>query len=383
MDEVVTQTRQQAIAQTAAEQREAQQIAQQASEHAAQADTEHKQTADTAYQRISQRTRTEDYGPWRRVRHSYKSPPEYLHPRDNKTDATTEQEATTEPALYRPPGMTQEDFAEMLTHLPEMIEEATTAGEPLPGDRRRSSPRGPSTKREASSDKTAEPPEHRSRTDNTENEDEALLVQQANSSVPIANQWEVLLAGFLQKQNSTEIKAFGNEESLQLEIDESKRGEWETLEGKTAVRVWKGAKAAAIRQKYGHRFIGSRFVVIRKTDEDGTRIKSRWCLQGHLDPDFRAKILSGACHSPTLHPLSRALVAALRNARSGESPSLDSAAPQSACLRIRNEPSHSRKRTVRAGNEIESSQKARIKHQLNKSDHAYEINTTRKALRTI
>ena len=139
-------------------------------------------------------------------------------------------------------------------------------------------------------------------------EDEALLVQQGSISVPTANQWEVLLAGFLQKQNSKEIKAFGNEESLQLEIDESKRGEWETLEGKTAVRVWKGAKAAAIRQKYGHRFIGSRFVVIRKTDEDGSRIKSRWCLQGHLDPDFHAKILSGACHSPTLHPLSRALV---------------------------------------------------------------------------
>ena len=34
-------------------------------------------------------------------------------------------------------------------------------------------------------------------------------------------------------------------------------------------------------------------------------MKARWCLQG---PDFQAKIASGACHSPTLHPLSRALI---------------------------------------------------------------------------
>ena len=50
------------------------------------------------------------------------------------------------------------------------------------------------------------------------------------------------------------------------------------------------------------------FVIINKQDEDGERVKSRWCLQGHLDPDFQEKIRSGACHSPTLHPLSRALL---------------------------------------------------------------------------
>ena len=48
--------------------------------------------------------------------------------------------------------------------------------------------------------------------------------------------------------------------------------------------------------------------MVKKNDEDGERIKSRWCLQGHLDPDFREKISSGVCHSPTLHQLSRALI---------------------------------------------------------------------------
>ena len=55
-------------------------------------------------------------------------------------------------------------------------------------------------------------------------------------------------------------------------------------------------------------FIGSRFVVVNKSDEDGERVKSRWCLQGHLDPDFREKLSSGMCHAPTLHQLSRALL---------------------------------------------------------------------------
>ena len=56
------------------------------------------------------------------------------------------------------------------------------------------------------------------------------------------------------------------------------------------------------------RFIGSRFVIVNKQDEEGCRVKSRWCLQGHLDPDFHEKTMSGACQSPILHPLSRALL---------------------------------------------------------------------------
>ena len=54
--------------------------------------------------------------------------------------------------------------------------------------------------------------------------------------------------------------------------------------------------------------MGSRFVVTKKVDEDGERIKARWCLQGHLDPDVLQKVSSGTCHSPTMSQLSRSLL---------------------------------------------------------------------------
>ena len=49
-------------------------------------------------------------------------------------------------------------------------------------------------------------------------------------------------------------------------------------------------------------------MIVKKVDEEGERVKSRWCLQGHLDRDFHEKIISGACHSPTLHAMSRSLI---------------------------------------------------------------------------
>ena len=131
-------------------------------------------------------SRTEDYGPFRRVRHSFKSPPEYLR--------------TVQPAempLHRPPGMAQDDFAEMMEHLPQMIEEATANGESIPGDI--GSPRGQSTKREASRERSEEPPLHRPR--HEEHTDENLFVQKCTNNRQ-NNQCEVLLAGFLQKRSS-------------------------------------------------------------------------------------------------------------------------------------------------------------------------------------
>ena len=131
-------------------------------------------------------SRTEDYGPFRRVRHSFKSPPEYLR--------------TVQPAempLHRPPGMAQDDFAVMMEHLPQMIEEATANGESIPGDI--GSPRGQSTKREASRERSEEPPLHRPR--HEEHTDENLFVQKCTNNRQ-NNQCEVLLAGFLQKRSS-------------------------------------------------------------------------------------------------------------------------------------------------------------------------------------
>ena len=84
--------------------------------------------------------------------------------------------------------------------------------------------------------------------------------------------------------------------------------EWETLRGKGAVQVWTGKEAARIIKTQADRFIGSRFVITQKDDEDGQRVKARPCVQGHLDPDFEAKINSGCCQSPTMSQLARALV---------------------------------------------------------------------------
>eukprot|EP00435_Cladocopium_sp_Y103_P053201 s487_g17.t1 len=119
---------------------------------------------------------------------------------------------------------------------------------------------------------------------------------------------EVLMAAFLQKRAQKELKPSGHSYEVQSKIDESKKTEWETLLGKNAIKIHTGEAARQIKKKQSHRFIGSRFVVVHKSDEDGDRIKSRWCLQGHLDPDFKEKPSSGLCHSPTLHPLSRALI---------------------------------------------------------------------------
>ena len=234
------------------------------------------------------RPRTEDYGPIRRVRHTEKSPPQYL----------------TRPAV-----MAQEDFAEMMEEvIPSLIQQHLQDSNMEP--ERPTSPRGESSKREASWE-PLEQPAHRPR---IEVNDEVLftevLLAQARD---MQNQTglsviDSFTAAFLQKRQQKEIKAWGNEPELQHRIDLSKGTEWETLEGKDAVRVWRGAKAAEIRARHPDRFIGSRFVVVNKHDEEGERIKSRWCLQGHLDPDFHEKISSGACHSPTMHPLSRALL---------------------------------------------------------------------------
>eukprot|EP00435_Cladocopium_sp_Y103_P038172 s134_g10.t1 len=169
------------------------------------------------------------------------------------------------------------------------------------------SPRGDSSKREASADQDGDRPSVRARLAEPETDATdafaAELLKDGNIKTV-----EVLLAAFLQKKAQKEMKPNGHDPQLQKLVDASKTVEWETLLGKNAIRIHKGKKAQEIRKTQGHRFIGSRFVVVNKNDEDGQRIKSRWCLQGHLDPDFKEKIGSGVCHSPTLHQLSRALV---------------------------------------------------------------------------
>ena len=52
----------------------------------------------------------------------------------------------------------------------------------------------------------------------------------------------------------------------------------------------------------------SRFVVIEKHEDGESKIKSRWCLRGHHDPDLIQKVLAGKCHSPTLTQFGRSLI---------------------------------------------------------------------------
>ena len=55
--------------------------------------------------------------------------------------------------------------------------------------------------------------------------------------------------------------------------------------------------------------MGSRFVITEKNEDgEATRMKARWCLQGHLDPDVLDKVKSGSCQSPTLSQLGRMLL---------------------------------------------------------------------------
>eukprot|EP00435_Cladocopium_sp_Y103_P031858 s655_g8.t1 len=213
------------------------------------------------------------------------------------------------PSLYRPPAMQADDFAEMMKEIvPQLVEEATKdtdasmhAKRPL-----------------ESTDAVEEPSSHRQ---NTEQYSEVMSVEDVNHlselfadpSTPI----EVLIANYMQKKTSKEVPPMNNPPEMQSLVDESKQTEWSTILEKGAVRVHYGRRAAEIRSKYSDRFIGSRFVIVKKaveenksvddSDPSSFRVKSRWCLQGHLDPDLNKKVEAGLLQSPTLSQMGRML----------------------------------------------------------------------------
>eukprot|EP00435_Cladocopium_sp_Y103_P058196 s1061_g20.t1 len=226
-----------------------------------------------------------------------------------------------EPALYRPPQMKEDDFVDMMKEIvPKLLTEAT---QPTSSTGSSSSPRSVSmhgVKRDhedVSGDASVEPPTSRAKSDDSVDAVECMLVEE------VLAEWdqggvESLMAAYLQKKISKEIKPSGNEPSQQKLVDESKTLEWETLIEKQAVRLHYGKKAAAIKKQYANRFIGSRFVIIRKplidgqnvdlNDESTYKVKSRWCLQGHLDPDLDSKALDGLLQSPTLSQVGRVVL---------------------------------------------------------------------------
>ena len=204
-------------------------------------------------------------------------------------------------ALFRPPAMAIDDFAEVMREVvPQLIEETLDASrDKRPLD---------------SADSTLEPASSKQRVEQSE---EVLSVQQVldlNEDWSNCDSIEVFMLSYLQKK-SKELNHSYNEPALQEQIDDSKVTEWQTLISKGAVKVLSGRQAEHIKEKFSHRFIGSRFVIVRKGAEEGQqidpndpntyRVKSRWCLQGHLDPDLDDKAESGLLQSPTLSQLGR------------------------------------------------------------------------------
>ena len=125
------------------------------------------------------------------------------------------------------------------------------------------------------------------------------LFEQGSSS-------ELLLAQYIQKKASKEIRGTGNPPAFQAKVDEAKLLEWNTITGKSAARIVYGQEAATVRRKHSDRIMGSRYVITVKQEDDAPeRVKARWCLQGYLDPDLGAKAESGDLQSPTLSQVGR------------------------------------------------------------------------------
>ena len=230
-----------------------------------------------------------------RYRHRFKAP-EVVYQRPVSSDSSSASELPL--VMSRPVESFPEEFHEMMHDLGANL---------LSVPANETSPRGEPVKREAS-DMPDASPTSRPRLNTEQDGDDALLCTPEFSDQKKVPTFNCYMANFLQKKFQKEISASGNGVELQQEVDVAKSTEWETLIGKGAFQVWTGKKAAQLRRDHPDRFIGSRFVIVEKNDEDGRRVKARLCLQGHSDPDFQTKITSGMCHSPTMSQLARALV---------------------------------------------------------------------------
>ena len=224
-----------------------------------------------------------------------------------------------DPALFRPPAMKESDFLEMMQEVvPRLIDKATQqvqdSHEPSSSS---SSSHGTKRNLEVDgSESVSEPPAARARASSPGHDtvDECLSVEEILEAWD-ENGVETFMAAYLQKKMSKEIPPSGNDPDLQKMVDESKTIEWETLLEKGAIKIHYGRRAHQIKENHPDRFMGSRFVIIRKATIDGKnidlndestfKIKSRWCLQGHLDPDLDMKAMEGALQSPTLSQMGR------------------------------------------------------------------------------
>ena len=234
-------------------------------------------------------------------------------------------------ALYRPAPMQSEDFAEMMQEIvPDLVQRVLEPSPDAP-DASMPSPRQAGTKRSAGpspvegesssqaprlessgSDGSVERPHgisavmcYSDKNGELSASDRAELRRMFDAGVCT----DVLLAAYHQKRGSKEIAHVNQEPEHQKKIDEAKLAEWHVIEGKSGGRLVHGVEADHVRKKYPHRIMDSRYVVTLKQEEDSpVKIKARWCLLGHRDPDLSKKAVEGALQSPTLSQVSRSVL---------------------------------------------------------------------------
>eukprot|EP00435_Cladocopium_sp_Y103_P049592 s603_g15.t1 len=204
--------------------------------------------------------------------------------------------------------MKQDDFVEVMQDvMPQLVEQAISG-----------------LKREAADDTTG----HVDKSARTEQLSVEPLPSQFLSAQGASDLWqtlqsgaphEVLIAQHIQKRMQKELHHSNNEPWLQAQIDAAKIQEWNTLSDKQAVRLLSPAESAWVKKHQSHRIMGSRFVLVKKAEEDiiengvspdphdptHWKVKARWCLQGHLDPDLSSKAQEGLLQSPTLSQMGR------------------------------------------------------------------------------
>lgn len=249
-------------------------------------------------------------------------------------------------ALFRPSKMREDDFAEIMREIVPNLIEQTLASESSQPAQLPETERSSRVKRSLSPSEVS--PLVNPKSQRLDEPDHALCVQEQSNegvtfacvevevlSVAVMSQhanlpsdkledheqaelrdlvdagaaYEQLVASYLQKKASKEIKGTGNEVDLQRKIDEAKLLEWNTILSKNAARLVLGPEALDVRSKLAHRIMGSRYVITVKQEDDApARIKARWCLQGHLDPDLHAKAQHGDLQSPTISQIGRNLL---------------------------------------------------------------------------